>query len=126
MDKIFHNGKLVAVRVRRFQDGIVPATGESDPLQLLTQKRPKGHVVKPHTHTPKKRVTALLQEGLIVIKGKIRVDLYGSDKKCFRKLMVKEGEAIVFFGIPHAVHFLEDSLAYEVKNGPFIDDKVSL
>lgn len=86
-------------------------------------KRQKGDVAKAHHHVPTRRVTKLLEECLIVIKGKIRYDLFDAKGKCFKRVLLCGGEAMLVLGIAHAVHFLEDSLVYELKNGPFIDDK---
>ena len=38
------------------------------------------------------------------------------------KVIVKEGEAMLI-DTAHEVRYLEDTLAYELKNGPFIDDR---
>ncbi len=123
MDKIFLGKKLVAIRVRKFPNGTNPVSSPNGALQLLTMKRPKGHIVKGHLHVPKTRVTRVLQECLIVIKGKIRYDLFDKKGKCLKKVLVKAGEAMLILDAPHSVHFLEDTVAYELKNGPFIDDK---
>lgn len=123
MENIFLNKKLVAVRVRAFPDGTNPVSSPDGALQLLTMKRAKGDVAKAHRHIPKRRVTTLLQECLIVVKGKIRYELFDNNKKCFRRVVVKAGEAMLILNVAHEVYFLEDSLVYEVKNGPFIDDK---
>ncbi|MSU55771.1 MAG: hypothetical protein EXS51_00465 [Candidatus Taylorbacteria bacterium] len=123
MDNIFLGKKLVAIHVKRFKDGTHGVTDPKQALQLLTQKRAKGHIVVPHLHLPKERVTKVLQEGLIVISGKLRIDLYDAKKQCFRSFLVKSGEAAVLLGVAHAVHFLEETLLYEFKNGPYLDDK---
>ncbi len=123
MDKILLNEKLVAVRVHDFPDGTNPVSSPDGALQLMTMKRPKGHIAKAHRHIPKERTTKTLQECLIVVKGKIRYDLFDETGKCFKEVEVGKGEAMLILGVAHAVHFLEDSLVYELKNGPFIDDK---
>lgn len=123
MDRIYLHNKLVAVRVRRFPDGTSPVSLPDGALQLLTIRRPSGHVVKAHRHVPQKRVTKMLQECLVVIRGKIRYDLFDAKGKCFKKVVVKAGEAMLVLGAGHAVHFLAPTLAYELKNGPFFEDK---
>mgnify|MGYP001612395060 CR=1 FL=1 len=124
MDKIYLGKKLVAVRVRRFPDAsTTPVNTPDGALQLMTMKRAKGSVARSHRHIPKRRVTRLLQECLIVIKGKIRYDLFDREGRCFKKVVIREREAMLILDVAHAVHFLEDSLVYELKNGPFIDDK---
>ncbi len=125
MDKIFLGKELVAIRVRSFprKKGTYPVMSRDSALQLMTMKRAKGDVAKAHRHIQKQRVTNLLQECLIVIKGTIRYDLFDTKKRCFKKVLVRAGEAILVWGVAHSVHFLENSLIYELKNGPFIDDK---
>lgn len=125
MDKIFLGKKLVAIHMRQFpqSEGTIPFSSHDGALQCMTMKRPKGHIAHAHRHIPKKRVTRLLQECLVVLKGKVRFDLFDRSKKCFRRVVVRPGEAMLILDVPHALHFLEDSLAFELKNGPYIDDK---
>ena len=59
----------------------------------MTLKRAKGDVAKAHRHIPKKRVTRVLQECLIVIQGTFRYDLFDTKKKCFKRVLVRAGEA---------------------------------
>ncbi|MDO8619763.1 MAG: hypothetical protein Q7R64_00240 [bacterium] len=125
MQKFFLGKKLVAFKasLMSVREGTHPLSSPEDALQIMTMKRAKGHVAKAHRHVPAHRETELLQECLIVIKGKIRIDLFDTDKRCFKKVVVKEGEAMIILDTAHEVHYLEDTLAYELKNGPFIDDK---
>lgn len=123
MDKIFLGKKLVAIRVRRAPRGVMPVTAHTDALQLLTINRKKGEIVLPHRHLPRRRVTNILQECLVVVRGRIRVELYDGAGRVFRRVAVRAGEALILLGVPHAVHFLEDSFVYETKNGPFVEDK---
>ncbi len=126
MDRIFHEGKLVAIRTRGFLKGVHSATAPTEALQLLSHRQSRGHVIKPHRHTPHKRITNMLHEGVVVVRGKIRVDLFGEDKKRFRSFFVNAGGAAIFFGVAHGVRFLADTALYELKNGPYIDDKILL
>lgn len=124
-EQIFLGKKLVALKtsLTRVKDGTHPVSSHGDALQIMTMKRPKSYVAKAHRHIPKRRVTKLLQECLIVVKGKVRFDLFDSHGKLFKKVLVREGEAMLVLEVAHEVHYLEDTLAYELKNGPFIDDK---
>ncbi len=125
MQKIFLGKKLVAIKasLMSVREGTHPLSSHDDALQIMTMKRAKGHIAKAHRHVPAKRETKLLQECLVVIKGKIRFDLFDTHKRCFKKVIVKEGEAMLILDTAHEVRYLEDTLAYELKNGPFIDDK---
>lgn len=108
----------MAVKIDSFQKGVNPITADNQPLQLLTLKRDKGEIVNKHTHPKKIRQTNSLQECLVVIKGKIKVDLYSFKGILFESIEVSKGEAFITLDGDHAVEFLEDSEVFEVKNGP--------
>jgi len=125
--KVFkHNRQVVGILIRKFNNGVTPITKETESLQVLTLKHKKGVSVKPHTHVPKKRMTGSLQECLVVRKGKIKIDLYTTNKKLFASVFVKVGEAFLFVSGGHAVTVIEDAEIFEIKNGPFANDKVNL
>ena len=65
-----------------------------------------------------------MQECIIVKKGKIRVDLYGPDKKMFKKVVLKTGDLLILLNGGYGIHILEDAEMIELKNGPFVEDKV--
>lgn len=123
MDSFFYKEELVGIRIGSFPTGTRPATDETYSLQLLTIKQPQGTLVKPHVHKPVTRHTLNLQECLIVKKGKIKIFLYGPDKKIFRRILLKQGQAYITISGGHSMEFLEDSEIYEIKNGPFKEDK---
>lgn len=124
MEKISHRNVLIAIRVKRLKNGTVPLTHPGESLQVLTYKKKAGGETGAHFHKPKQRVTQSLQECLIIIKGRIKVDLYGVHRKKIKSLYLSPGDIIIFTGGGHAVHVLEDTELIEVKNGPFIEDKV--
>lgn len=114
----------MAIRIKRSKKGVMSLTDPREPLQVLVHKRKMGEYVKAHTHTPKKRVTQKLHECLVVVKGKIRIDFYTPDKKFFKYIYLSTGEGVILVSGGHAVHILEDSEIIEVKNGPFVEDKI--
>lgn len=122
--EIRYKNKLVAVFLGRFPDGSIPQTEGIEPLQLVTLKHPKGKYLLAHAHKPTKRQTDKLQECLIVKKGKIKIDLYGPDKKMFKKITMKIGDLLILLNGGYGIHILEDAEMIELKNGPFIEDKV--
>lgn len=126
MEKINYKNTTIAIRLKRLKDGAVPLTNPNEPLQVLSHKREKGKYTKAHIHIFKKRITQKLQECLIMIKGKIKIDLYGPDKKLFRSIYLSAGEVVIFMNGGHAVRIIEDCELIEVKNGPFVDDKFLL
>lgn len=124
MKKIFHKNKLFAIQVKSMRPGSKPITPGQGALQLLTFKHNRGRVVEAHWHQPKQRMTKQLQECLIVSRGRIKVTLYDNEKKMFKNLYLHAGEAIIFLSGGHKVEVKEDAEMYEIKNGPFIDDKI--
>lgn len=124
MEKIIHNNNLIAIRIKKLKKGITPLSNPNEPLQLVLHKRSSGEYTKAHSHAPKKRITEKLQECLVVTKGKIKIDFYTSDKRRFKSIYLSAGEAVVFMNGGHGVHVLKDSEIIEIKNGPFIEDKV--
>lgn len=124
MEKIIYKNALIAIRFKEFKEGAMPLTDPLEPLQLLVHKRPKGKHTPAHFHLPKIRVTEKLQECLVVIKGKIRIDLYGPDKKKFKHIFLSAGEVIILMNGGHSVHLVKESEIIEIKNGPFVEDKV--
>jgi len=124
MDDFFCNNILIGVRVSIFKNGSIPITEKKEPLQVLALKHKKDSCIEPHMHVSKKRVSNRLQECLIVKKGKIKLDLFGPDKKKFKSIHLKQGELFILLRGGYSISFLEDSEIFELKNGPFIDDKV--
>jgi hypothetical protein len=123
---ITYKNKLVAILLKKIPEGSIPHTKESEPLQLVTLKHSEGKYLVAHTHKPIKRETNRMQECLIVKKGKIKLDLYGPDKKLFKKIILKDGESLILLDGGYGIHILEDSELIELKNGPFIEDKIVL
>lgn len=124
MQEILYKNKVVGILVRTIKSGSLPVTNGKEPLQLVTLKHPKGKYLVAHTHKPVRRQTATMQECLIVKKGKIRVDLYGPDKKLFKKIILKTGDFFLLQNGGIGIHMLEGSECIEAKNGPFIEDKI--
>lgn len=127
MQEFRHKKILVAVKITRIEKGSQPITPGSEPLQVVTLKHSKGAYLKAHAHAPRKRVTARLQECLIVKKGLARIDLYaniGRVYKKFKTTSIKEGDILILINGGYGIHITRDAELIEVKNGPFIEDKV--
>lgn len=125
MKKIFYKKTLIGIRVRRLQKGSVPITDPKESVQVVGLKHPKGAYLKAHAHKPRRRVTPCLQEGLIVRKGKIKIDLYTPESlEKFKSITLKAGEMFLLLNGGYGIHILEDAEMFEFKNGPFLEDKV--
>ncbi len=124
MEKIFYNKKLVAIKISKMPAGTSPVTDIGEPFQALTLKHPKGKYLLAHKHKPRRRVTTRLQECLVILKGKVKIDLYGPDDKKFKTVSVKAGEALLLTSGGYGIHVVENAEMMEFKNGPFLEDKV--
>ena len=126
MPEVFYKGTQVGILIRTIRKGSVAVTNGGEPLQLVTLKHPKGSDIAAHTHAPRKRTVQKLQECLIVRKGRVRLDLYAPDGTLFTRVTLKAGDSFILQNGGYGIHLLEDSELLEVKNGPFLDDKVLL
>jgi hypothetical protein len=123
VEKIFYKNTLIAIKFKKFKKGAMPITDPMEPLQLVAFKHPEGKYTKAHIHKPRKRITQRLQECLVMIKGKIKIDLYSPDKKFFKSIYLSQGQAAILMNGGHAVSVLKNSEILEFKNGPFVEDK---
>lgn len=124
MIEIRYKNKAIGLLIRKISTGSLPQTKDKEPLQLITLKHPKGKYLVAHMHKPVKLQTGRVQECVIMRKGRVRMDLYGPDKKLFKKIILKAGDVFVLQNGGHSFHFLEDSEFIELKNGPRAESKV--
>ena len=125
-EKIFVGKKLVGIKIKSLSSGSTPMTEDDGALQVLTLKHAKGESVAPHYHRDTKRVTQTLQECLVVLKGRICVDIFDRKKQPARRVLVRAGESYIVLAGTIGVRYLADSEVIEVKNGPFKNDKVKV
>jgi len=124
MEQIFYKKILVGIKITTLKKGSVPVTDGKEPLQVVALKHKKGAYLKAHMHRSRQRVTSRLQECLVVKKGRIKVDLYGPDKKFFRKLFLNSGQILILMNGGIGIHIVKDAEIFEFKNGPFKEDKI--
>lgn len=127
MEKFIYKNILIGIRVQRLQKGSVPITDPQESVQVVGLKHPKGAYLKAHAHKLRRRITPRLQEGLLVRKGKIKIDLYEPEKwGKIKSVTLKAGEMFLLLNGGYGIHILEDAELFEFKNGPFLEDKVLL
>lgn len=127
LTQILKNGEIYAILLRRDFSNPGPnffTPGEfSQQLGMLIH--PKGKVVKRHRHKLVKREIFRTQEVLVLLEGKIRVELFDDDGEKIKTLLMKPGDAILLARGGHKVNVLESAKMIEVKQGPYagFDDK---
>ena len=121
LDRIIRDGEIHAIVLRREYAGRGPSfftPGEfSQQLGLLAH--PKGKVVERHRHKLVRREIFRTQEVLVVLDGRIRVDLFTEEGAPIKSVRLKAGDAILLARGGHKVVVLEDSRIIEVKQGPY-------
>lgn len=126
MADIVFEGVRVGILLRSLARGTTAVTDRREPLQLVSLRHPGGTTVSAHMHARRTRVTTGLQECVIVKTGRIRLELYSPSGTMFRRITLKAGDAFILQRGGYGIQFLEASEVLEVKNGPYLDDKMPL
>lgn len=125
-------GELAAVisyADHRVGRGVNFLTDPSLPLQVARMLRSRGERVAAHRHDPSPRTIAVTAEVLIVTKGSLALGFHGIDSQVFEvsDRILRAGDIAVLLACGHSIEYLEDGTELiEVKQGPFMDDKVML
>jgi len=91
-------------------------------FQIGAMRRPLGHEVEPHVHSPVERELIGTKEVLFVRSGRIGIDFYDDDKKIVTSIEMVSGDVIYLHTGGHGIRFIEESVLLEVKQGPYIQD----
>lgn len=128
VEKIEHNGRLIALILRMSYDqpGLNFLTDDDSTLQLGQMKHPAGYEIQPHRHLKVERSLDQTCEVLMVRRGRVRVDLYTPEQEPLGSRELGAGDLILLAHGGHGFSMLEDSDIVEVKQGPYAgaDDKV--
>jgi hypothetical protein len=82
-----------------------------------------GYEEEPHYHKAVPRRIDDLQQMFAVQRGVVDVQLYTDDRRLFRVVRLKPGDAIVLVHGIHAIKVVENFQALSVKQGPFFGDE---
>jgi hypothetical protein len=125
MEKFIHENILFAIIVRKdfHRDGISFVTDGTGLLEMGYMSHSAGHVITPHKHLPYSRQTIGTHEVLFLKAGKVRVDFYSDEDICVGTRELVGGDWIILLSGGHGFEILEESVMFEVKNGPYAGDK---
>jgi len=118
---ITHGLEAVALIIRAEYDepGIKFFTPGTFSQQVAYMKHPQGHKIAPHIHNIMTRQVLYTQEVLVIRYGKIKVNLYDSNKEFICDRVLCSGDLILLCGGGHSFEMLEETAMVEVKQGPF-------
>jgi hypothetical protein len=92
---------------------------ESFPLQVGAVSKKKGEKIRAHLHNEPIRTVRTTQEFLYIEKGRVRVSIYTNGGKIAAKRVLNKGDKILSANGGHGFEILEDSVFFEVKQGPY-------
>ena len=125
IETIVHGLEAIALIIRSEFDepGIHFFTPPSFSQQVAFMKHPKGKRIAPHVHNLVNRQVLYTQEVLLIRRGRLRVNLYSSDKKFLEYRILEAGDVILLCGGGHSFEMLEETSLVEVKQGPYAGEK---
>ena len=80
---------------------------------------PAGGRVEAHVHLPVVRQVVGTSELLVVRSGRCIVDIYSDDRRLVASRELLPGDAVLSVGGGHGFRMLEDTVLFEVKQGPY-------
>lgn len=110
------------IRADYDEPGIKFFTPGSFSQQVAYMKHPGGHKIAAHVHNMITRQVLYTQEVLIIRKGKIKVNLYSSNKDFIGDRTLSTGDLILLCGGGHSLEMVEETSMIEVKQGPYAGD----
>jgi len=127
IEKVIDEGEIIAVVVRKdsLLKGVNFFTPQDFSQQLGLLVHEKGKKISTHRHKHIKREIFLTQEVLVVLEGKVKIDLYNEKIQKIKTVVISDGDTILLASGAHGIEILEDSRIIEVKQGPYagVDDK---
>ncbi len=123
MKEIIYKDKLYGVvhRAEVWKEELDFLSRDSDFVQVGTWWYNSGRILKAHKHIENVRVISFTQECIIVMNGKVQVDLYDTENAKFEEFILSKGDLAVLLCGGHGYKILEDNTkVVEVKGGQFI------
>tara|TARA_B100000886_G_scaffold171963_1_gene117694 strand:- start:4502 stop:4918 length:417 start_codon:yes stop_codon:yes gene_type:complete len=96
-------------------------TDHKQSFQIGTFNLPKGEELERHIHLENKRIISNTCETLIILDGKMTVDIYDMNKNFICTKNLSKGALISFFEGGHKFKIEKTCKFIEVKQGPYIE-----
>jgi hypothetical protein len=98
-------------------------TPEEASLQMGMILYGAGQDIPAHVHLPVTREVEGTNECVIVRKGRCRVTIYDLQRNFVAERDLEQGTVILLQGGGHGFHLYEDTVLFEVKQGPYAGQK---
>tara|TARA_X000000950_G_scaffold271686_1_gene353174 strand:- start:15129 stop:15536 length:408 start_codon:yes stop_codon:yes gene_type:complete len=118
------------IRLNEISDYRKDLSPDEEFLQVSARKFTELMKVEPHKHFQIERNTSRTQESWIIIKGKVKAEIFDVNDELIDEEILTDGDCIVLYRGGHSLEVLsKETVMYEVKNGPYfgkINDKTNL
>lgn len=94
-------------------------TPDTLPMQMGMIVRAKDETIVPHVHLPITRSVEGTSECIIVRKGCCEIDFFNARKEFIATRELSEGTIVLLLGGGHGFRMTQDTLLFEIKQGPF-------
>jgi len=94
-------------------------TGPELTLQAGFVVHERGHEIPRHIHTQTDRQLTRTAEVLMVVRGRCEVDVFDEDRAFVATRELQQGDVLVMVRGGHGFRMLEDTVLFEVKQGPY-------
>lgn len=124
VEEIRQGDLLLGIILRHSYDrpGIHFITPGEFSQQLAYMRHPAGKIIEAHIHNPVPRAIKVTQEVLLIRRGRVRVDFYGTGRNHVTSRFLGTGDVIMLAAAGHGFEILEETEMIEVKQGPYIGD----
>jgi mannose-6-phosphate isomerase-like protein (cupin superfamily) len=124
IETIVHGLEPIALIIRSVYDepGLHFFTPPNFSQQVAFMKHPEGKKIDPHVHNLVSRQVLYTQEVIFIRKGKVKINLYSSNKDFLEEKILESGDLILLAGGGHSFEMLEETSMIEVKQGPYAGD----
>lgn len=122
MREIKFKDKTVAIfhQTSEWKEGLDFLTSDDTFIQAGTWWYQNGKELLAHKHLEVKREALVTQETIVIISGRLLVELYDDNDKLFHSEELKAGDIGVMLSNAHGYKILEDNTrVVELKNGPY-------
>ncbi|MAO98220.1 MAG: hypothetical protein CMQ60_00115 [Gammaproteobacteria bacterium] len=114
-----NNLLAIVHRSADFDNGKKFYTNNHDEMQFGSFQLKKNEVIEKHIHYPQTRSTKFTYEGLVVIDGKLQVNIYDLQLEKINEVILNSGDAILLISGGHGIKTLQQTKFLEFKQGPY-------